>query len=189
MGLHATWLKKVTYFFLVFIFSAHANAQLLSLPKELKFKTLENQLASNLPLNDDTRYVFTFVSSRCPCSKSYSNQLNDIYKKFHAEGIKFYGVHSNHNESFKADTDYLIANYDFPIIDDLDQKLLKFFKAYKTPHVFVLDGNKVVYHGGIASSRTYNKSAEPLLRTALTQKTPSPSESKTMGCFIKRKDI
>lgn len=134
--------------------------------------------------------VVVFLSAVCPCSNSHVEELKNLAREY--PQFAFVAVHSNVDEDKKTTQEYFqkVAIH-FPVIHDGEAKIANEFKALKTPHAFVLspDG-KVLYQGGVSSSRDITKAERKFLREALVDlqenrpvKTP---EGRTLGCTISR---
>ena len=88
------------------------------------------------------------------------------------------------------------AEKEFPFMYllDEDQKVYPQFGATRTPHVFLLDENRVVkYIGAIDDSRDNNNIKIKYVEIAITQmeigEKPDPQFTKAMGCSIKDKRV
>lgn len=134
--------------------------------------------------------VVVFLSSKCPCSKSHEQHLQDLKEKF--PEVNFIGIHSNSNETVAESTKHFQESpISFPILQDEKAKWANNWKALKTPHAYVLDAKgQVVYKGGVTSSPVFESSREFYLQDALTalkeHKPIQVSEGRTLGCFIER---
>lgn len=134
--------------------------------------------------------VVVFLSATCPCSNSHVEELKSLSQEY--PQFSFVAVHSNIDEDLESSKDYFAkAQLGFPVLQDNNAKIADEFKALKTPHAFVLspDG-KMLYQGGVSSSRDIKKADRKFLREALTDlkqhvavKTP---EGRTLGCTISR---
>ncbi|HVJ65115.1 MAG TPA: hypothetical protein VM901_07665 [Bdellovibrionota bacterium] len=143
-----------------------------------------------VPVSNADRSVYVFLSSECPCSDSYVDELNRLAQKFPT--VAFVGVHANPVEASPAALAYFESKaLRFPVIDDQAQTALTVFRAIKTPHAYVVrerDG-KVLYHGGVGSERHASAEMKHYLEKALEEGDhPQPEQTKTMGCVIERKD-
>ena len=110
--------------------------------------------------------VIVFLSVNCPCSRSHEPILNFLAQKYMPLGFQFVGVHSNANESYEmASSHFKTTKLNFPMIHDPGSLIADQLGAYKTPHVFVINGNhEVLFQGGVDSHSVLEK---------VTQKTQS----------------
>lgn len=134
--------------------------------------------------------VVLFLSAKCPCSNSHIQEIISLYKDF--PQFSFVGVHSNSDESAELSKTYFIkSEIPFPVIQDVKFAYADHFHALKTPHAFVVNSDgKILYQGGVSSSRNIDNAENKFLRDALNDlqinqsvKTP---EGRTLGCSIQR---
>jgi hypothetical protein len=133
-----------------------------------------------------------FLSSKCPCSISHLPSLNSIAKNYIGKGYKFVAFHSNVNEDIQSSkTFFRAANLEFPVIQDTNAKIADAFKAFKTPHVFILNPKgEIIFQGGVDNSKIAEKASRFYLKEALEAielgKLPKEKEVRVLGCEIKR---
>lgn len=134
--------------------------------------------------------AIVFLSSKCPCSNSHIDLIAKLARQNSA--IQFIGIHSNQDEEIEPARAYFKSlALPFPVIRDENAKIADFFKAFKTPHAYLLDAQmQQVYQGGVTDCAEANKSKRQYLEEAIEDllnnrpiKTP---EGRTLGCFIKR---
>lgn len=140
----------------------------------------------------DEYLVLIFISSRCPCSLSHEAEIKKLAKHFATKSFEFVGILSNKDEDLQtAQQHFQATKLPFPILNDQQQKLANKFRAYKTPHVFVLNHNSdIVYQGAVSNSRNLNNADEFYLMTSLSQITRNqkidPKLTRALGCEIYR---
>lgn len=134
--------------------------------------------------------VVLFLSARCPCSNSHVGLVKQMSQEF--PEYRFVGIHANANEPEEEARKYFKEKgLKFPVLEDVNGALAEHFKAFKTPHVFVVDKNQqILYKGGVTNSSVASDSDRNYLREALndlkagsTVRTP---EGRTLGCTISR---
>ncbi len=134
--------------------------------------------------------VVVFLSATCPCSNSHVEELKSLAQEY--PQFSFVAVHSNLDEELASSKEYFNkVQLGFPVLQDDNAKIADEFKALKTPHAFVLSPEgKMLYQGGVSSSRDIKKADRKFLREALSDlkqhqavKTP---EGRTLGCTISR---
>lgn len=136
--------------------------------------------------------VLVFLSSTCPCSDSHVEELAKLSKDF--PDLSFYAVHSNQDEPTAAAKLYFEGKkLPFPVIQDDHAVLADRYKAFKTPHVFVLDPKgEILYRGGVSDSAHFARAHTNYLREALldiqNQRTVKTPEGRTLGCMISREE-
>lgn len=147
-----------TYLLFVSLFSMHAlYAQKLQLP--LSSEVITSVPLYN-PLQKDSAFItwnaekalhlFIFLSPDCPLCHNYAPLINQLYVQYNDQ-IQVYSIIPGRSYS-----DSLVRQFaetfsvHFPILKDSRQVLTKYFKASKTPEVFLLNNTgKVLYHGAI----------------------------------------
>lgn len=156
------------------------------------FTDLRTGSALELNLHEGLKHrVFVFVSSACPCSTSHGPFLNRLSAKFASKGFEFFGLHPNVSEDKAEAVEYYSQNFEFPILDDTDQKITRHFKAIKTPQAFIVSPEgETIYLGALSDSRNFSRSTEFYLESALSQIVsgahPDPKMRKALGCAIER---
>lgn len=133
--------------------------------------------------------VLIFVSAKCPCSLSHHQHLQELSEQF--SEFAFVGVHSNVDESLEYTRENLKGQFKFKIIQDSNSEIANRFKAFKTPHAFVIDRNgNILYRGGVSSSADFSRSNKFFLKEALNDiqaaKPVRIAEGRTLGCIITR---
>ena len=143
-------------------------------------------------LKEKKATVLIFLSARCPCSHSHIEEIKELNSIF-KEQIRFIAIHSNQNETLEESKKYFSqVNLGFPVVDDVNAAIADQYKAFKTPHAFVLDPNgEIIYRGGVSSSQHFDTTVKKYLRDILTDisqgQKPRMTESKSLGCVILRK--
>jgi hypothetical protein len=134
--------------------------------------------------------VVAFLSAKCPCSAAHEPVLRDLFQEF-SKDFMFVGVHSNQNEDIKiTQAHFAGARLPFPVIEDREARIADRLGAIKTPHVFVLRGDRVLYQGGIDDTSDGIDPQKHYLRDALVRirsgKSPEISNARVLGCAIKK---
>jgi peroxiredoxin len=135
--------------------------------------------------------VVIFLSARCPCSASHQGVINLLSKEFKAPEFRFVGIHSNSDENLETARNHFKEAFEFPVIQDEQAILADEFRAYKTPHVFVLGPKRqVLFQGGVDNSHHAHQATKHYLKEALVAiregKEILEKEVRVLGCAIKR---
>jgi len=144
------------------------------------------QIGSNL----EKGLVLVFISGKCPCSISHMKELASLAKDY--PHFRFVGVHSNADETAEAYKVFFErSDLGFPVIQDEGAKIADQFKAFKTPHAYVLGPKgEVLYQGGVSNSHNFPDASEKYLRQALSEieagKSVQTPQTRTLGCVISR---
>lgn len=146
--------------------------------------------------NNSKLKVLLFLSYNCPCSKSHVDHLNE-QKNLYKDAALF-GVITDifEEESTPEINSYFTADrFEFPLIRDDAQKLVKAYGALKTPHAVILERQanntyKVIYQGGVTDTKEFEKSKKKFLGENLAALAKGDklkySEGKCLGCYIRR---
>ena len=135
--------------------------------------------------------VFIFMSAKCPCSDSHVPIIKKLVQQY--PEFEFYAVHSNLDEDSKSTLEYFKRqNLPLKIIQDTNTQFADAFKAYKTPHAFVIGKNReILYQGGVTNSSHADRANRFYLRDALEDLHSNlevrNKEGRTLGCVIMRK--
>jgi len=151
--------------------------------------------------------VVNFYSITCPIMRGWEQRLAAIEQQYGKQGVVFLDIDANSTEigttppakdgkdkPYEKIRAHLAAEkLPFTVLADHGNVVADFFGAQTTPHVFVFaaDG-KLVYRGLIDDDQHDRKGdqAKRYLRDTLDQllagKTVTPSETKSIGCAIKR---
>lgn len=135
--------------------------------------------------------VLMFISTQCPYSNAYNDQMKDLANAFATQGVLFVGINSNKTEDAAAAVAHAKAHgHTFPIMKDPGNKVADLYDARHTPEVYVIDSDgKLRYHGRITEDHE-NPNSSPDLKNALDSflagKPIARTETKAFGCSIKR---
>lgn len=185
--------RGMVYIFSIFmIFSLKLSANELSLT-QLQAKDLlsDQSVQINLKNAEKKGSVFVFMSAKCPCSNSHVQEIKKLSEKY-AE-FQFFAVHSNGDESAEMAQKYFKnLGFNFKTLQDENFALADLFKAFKTPHAFVIDPKgQIIYQGGVTNSSNAASADQFFLAEALKSLSKSEpiqvSNGRTLGCVILRK--
>lgn len=170
-----------------------SSAHLLS----MKLKAADNSIVDFSFIKNNKASVFVFLATDCPLSQNYSLTLNNLNGQFKNDSISFYGVIPGNNV-LKKDVDEFINTYKINFLMLLDSNLIltNYFKATKTPEIFVVNAaGNILYKGAIdnwASSLGVHRKtiSQHYLLDALSNIKQNAAvnlkETKAVGCFIER---
>lgn len=155
------------------------------------------QSVNDLYRSPSENKVILFLSSKCPCSCSHTEHLNQLHKKYHAK-YEFWGVitesYSNSDLPWLREL-YESEKFSFPIIWDPQQKLIQKYGALKTPHVTIVKGRgskeEILYQGGVSSKSQFVADSthylEENLQALSTTHQVKFKNGRSLGCYIQRK--
>lgn len=161
-----------------------------ALPRKIEANNILEAKPVSIDLQDGKTKVFLFLSSKCPCSSSHEPLISTLSREF--AQFQFIAVNSNSNEELAFSTKHFQdAKFSFPVLRDNGAKIADEFRALKTPHAFIVNGNgKIIYSGGVTNTAHAPTATKQYLQEALQSvvagKNPDPSEVRTLGCVISR---
>ena len=142
-------------------------------------------------------YIVIFTCNHCPFSKMYEDRIIALQTKYKERGYPVVAINPNDPKANADDSfDKMVIRakekgFNFWYLFDDGQKIFPQYGATKTPHVFLLDNNKVVkYIGAIDDNAREEKSIdEHFLENAIEAldagKKINPETTKAIGCSIK----
>jgi peroxiredoxin len=134
--------------------------------------------------------VVVFVSTACPCSRSYEARIKDLEREFVPRGARFVALFANRDETPAEIRPYLRSwGVKFPAARDAGGALAKSLGARVTPEAFVLDRDgRLRYQGRIDDSRDPAKANSHELRDALEAivagRMPTHASGPLIGCAL-----
>ena len=143
-------------------------------------------------------FIIVFTCNHCPFAKLYTKRLNNLHKKYSAEGVPLLAINSMDTAVFKDESltkmkeKAITERFSFPYLSDQYQKVGRNFGALKTPHAFVIwrSGKDWVikYNGAIDDNGSEPEKAIPYVENAVNEvlsgKKVSTPETKSVGCKI-----
>jgi len=142
--------------------SGWAHADPIKMPEKYSDRpVLKTIYASRHSLKDFRRegtkaLAVIFLCEHCPVAQQYMPRLNELYEKYHPQGVEFLAVFPNRGTNiaqmaaFAHDMDV-----PYPVLEDVEHKLADLLEANVTPEVVVLDaGWEKRYQGAIDNQFT-----------------------------------
>ncbi|MBA0883718.1 thioredoxin family protein [Flavobacterium undicola] len=166
---------------------------------DFKLKSVDGKMYSMSDYKSAKGFIVVFTCNHCPFAKKYEDRINDLSKNYKSKGYVLFAINPNDPVAEPADSFDMMKvrakekGFAFPYLLDEGQKIFPQYGATKTPHVFLLDKNRVVkYIGAIddnvdSASDVKEKYLENAIVALESGKTPSPEITKAIGCSIKVK--
>ncbi|PWB26372.1 thioredoxin family protein [Flavobacterium sp. HTF] len=169
---------------------------------DFKLKNVDNKEISFESYPKAKGFIVVFTCNTCPYAIAYEQRILDLDKKFKSQGYPVIAINPNDPEASKADTfdkmqDLAKAKkYSFPYLFDQGQVVTDQYGAKHTPHLFVVSktekGTVVEYTGAIdndpeGTKTEKTKYVEDVIASLLSNKKPAITETKEIGCTVKRK--
>ena len=152
-------------------------------------------------VSDKKLVVLAVLGTECPLAKLYGPRLAHLAAEFEPQGVAFFGLSSNQQDSVTELASYArVHGINFPLLKDLGNAVADKIGATRTPEVFVLDADrKVVYAGRIDDQYGFEPSGvgyqldkpkrrdlAEALNELLAGKPVSQPEIAAQGCLIGR---
>jgi peroxiredoxin len=160
-----------------------------SLP-QLSLTTLEGKTIDSRSFRG-TPTLLMFADTTCPCVKAYDERISALQKEFN--GLRVIYIFSDARETPAQIKRFVQARgYDFPIIRDASQKLLKQFDAQCTTETFLIDrAGTLRYHGRIddnifVPASVKSRDLENALTALRDGKAVPAKETRAFACTIPR---
>jgi peroxiredoxin len=169
---------------------------------DFKLKNVDGKEVSFASFPKAKGYIVVFTCNTCPYAIGYEQRIIDLDNKFRPQGYPVIAINPNDPEASTADTfekmQELAKNkkYPFPYLFDAGQKITDQYGAKRTPHLFIVSktakGNVVEYVGAIDNDPEGNnaqktKYAEDVIASLKSNQKPAITQTKEIGCTVKRK--
>lgn len=166
---------------------------------DFSLKNTNGKMVSMSDYKDAKGYVLIFTCNHCPYAKMYEKRIIELSAKYTDSGYPVIAINPNDPAVVPEDGPKEMKKiakkhkYNFPYLFDEKQEVFPVYGATKTPHVFLLDKNRVVkYIGAIDDSHkdaamVKDKYLENAIAALMSGKDPDPSVTKAIGCSIKVK--
>lgn len=195
--------KLITTIVLITITSISAVAQtgykIGDTATDFKLKGTDDKIHSLADIKDAKGYIVIFTCNHCPFSIAYEDRIIALQAKYKEKGYPVIAINPNDpdvnpDDSFdKMKVRAKEKGFNFPYLFDEGQKIYPQYGATKTPHVFLLDKNRVVKYIGAIDDSARDAAAvevkylENAIDALLAGDTPNPATTKAIGCSIKTK--
>jgi len=167
--------------------------------QDFNLKNVKGKSVSLAGIKNAKGYIVIFTCNHCPYSKAYEQRIIELHQKYAPLGFSVVAINSNDKDVQPADSFDNMKKlakkkkYPFPYLYDETQEVAKAFGATRTPHVYVLDKDRVVrYIGAIDdNSEDPEMAKEKYVGSAvdalLKGQDIAVKETKAIGCGIKWK--
>ena len=166
---------------------------------DFKLKNIDGKTISLADYKDAKGYIVIFTCNHCPFAIAYEDRIIALNNKYAAQGYPVIAINPNdpavsEGDSFEGmQARAKEKSFTFPYLFDEGQKVFPAFGATRTPHVYLLDKNKVVrYIGAIDDNvnepkNVKTKYLEDAIESLKAGKEIATSFTKAIGCSIKVK--
>ncbi|MEN2412359.1 thioredoxin family protein [Flavobacterium mesophilum] len=169
---------------------------------DFKLKNVDNKEVSFASFPKAKGFIVVFTCNTCPYAVAYEQRIIELDKKFRPQGYPVIAINPNDPEASKADAFNKMQdlakekNYPFPYLFDAGQVITDQYGAKHTPHIFIVSktskGNVIEYVGAIdndpeGTKAEKTKYAEDAIAALQSNKKPAVTQTKEIGCTVKRK--
>ena len=188
--------------FTLFILIGSVNSQAYQIgqaAEDFSLKNVDSKMVSLSDYKNAKGYIVVFTCNHCPFAQMYEKRIVELHKKYSKKGYPVIAINPNDPEVVPEDnfeSMQKLSNkkkYPFAYLFDEGQKVYPKFGATRTPHVFILDKNKVVKYIGAIDDNAKDEAAvqiryvEDAISALESGKDPNPNTTKAVGCSIKKK--
>ncbi len=166
---------------------------------DFSLKGVDGKMHSLADQKDAKGYIVIFTCNHCPYAKLYEDRIIALQKEFGPKGYPVIAINPNDPTVVPEDSyDNMKKRakekgFNFLYLFDEGQKVYPQYGATRTPHVYLLDKNRVVQYIGAIDDNARNESEvkERYLANAINAleagEKIKPSYTKAIGCSIKTK--
>ena len=160
-------------------------------------KGVDGQIHSLDDHADKAAVAVVFTCNHCPAAVKAEGRLVQIQKDYADRGVQLMAINPNEDEGHPTDSfEHMVQRardkgFNFPYLRDDTQEVAQAYGAVRTPHVFLLDGDrKVVYRGRIDDNiddveAVGRHDLREAIEEVLAGKPVSVTSTGPVGCSVK----
>ncbi len=179
-----------------FTLPAHRVGEVAS---DFHLKNVDGKMVRLSDLKEVKGYIVVFTCNTCPFAKAYEERIIALHQKYAPLGYPVVAINSNDkmvkpDDSYESMQSYAKEKkFPFVYLYDETQEVAQTYGALKTPHVYLLDNQRVVRYIGAIDDNSEDASAvkekyvENAVDALLAGKEVALKETKAIGCGIKWK--
>ena len=150
-------------------------------------------------LADAKGTIVIFTCNTCPYSVMYEDRIIALHERYADQGYPVVAINPNDPEVQSGDSFEMMKErayekaFPFNYLFDEKQEVFPAYGATRTPHVFLLDNERVVQYIGAIDNNAKNADAvtemyiDSAIKALKDGKSPDPNFTKAIGCTIKVK--
>lgn len=182
-----------------FTFPPHQGYHVGDQARDFKLKNVDGKMYSLSGIETAKGYIVVFTCNNCPYAVAYQDRLIDLHNRYAPLGYPVVAINPNDKEVSPSDSFELMQkrakekSYPFAYLYDETQEIARTYGATRTPHVYLLDQNRVVrYIGAIDDNHeepeaVKEKYLENAINALRNSQDITVKETKAIGCTIKWK--
>lgn len=167
--------------------------------QDFSLKNVDDTTFSLSDAKNAKGYIVVFTCNGCPFSKMYEDRLIDLHKTYASQGYPVIAINPNASEDNPTENFSAMQarakekNFPYPYLADLNKEVSPKFGAVRTPHVFILDGDKKVQYIGTIdnNARSAQDASKHYIKDAIAAlqkgQQPAVNFTKAIGCPVKVK--
>jgi peroxiredoxin len=167
---------------------------------DFSLKNVDGKKVSLSDFKNVKGYIVIFTCNSCPYAIAYEDRINELAKKYKNE-YPVIAINPNDPQQKAEDSfDKMQARakskkFEYPYLLDEGQTVFPAYGATKTPHVYLLDKNKVVRYIGAIDDNSQDASAvkskyvEEAIADLNAGRDVKLAVTKAVGCGIKAKKV
>lgn len=179
--------------------TATGGYQIGDVATDFSLKNVDETMVSMANYPDAKGYIVIFSCNSCPYVVMYEDRMIELHNKFTPQGYPVIAINPNDPDIKPEDSFANMQararekNFPFPYVFDEKQEIFPQYGATKTPHVFLLNKERVVEYIGAIDNNAQDASAvtENYVENAIAAleagDKPDPTTTKAIGCTIKFK--
>ncbi len=166
---------------------------------DFNLQNVDGKTVSLAGIKDAKGYIVVFTCNHCPYAMAYEDRIIELNKKYAPLGYPVVAINSNDKDVQPADSfDNMKKrvkekSIQYSYLYDATQEIAKAYGATRTPHVFLLDNNRVVRYIGAIDDNSEDASAvkekyvENAIEALRNGQDVAVKQTKAIGCGIKWK--
>lgn len=182
-------------FTILFLCSA-VHADVGEVIEDIQLKDYQGKDYSLKDFSKSQLVVVAFLGTECPLAKLYSKRLQSLSEHFSADQVQVIAIDSLLQDSITEIAAWARHHQlTFPVLKDPAQRVADQFQAQRTPHVFLLDQQRVIryagriddqYVVGIVRDQSSRADLQIAIDELLAGQPVSVKETEPLGCLIAR---
>ena len=164
---------------------------------DFRLQNIDGSYKSLDSYEDVNGYIVVFTCNHCPFAVMYEDRLIELHNKYASRGYPVIAINPNNPSKVPEDSFENMKvrakekGFPFDYLLDADQSIFPAYGAKRTPHVFLLDKDRVVQYIGAIDDNARDESAvsakylENAIEALAEGRKPDPSKTKAIGCSIK----
>ncbi|NBC25201.1 MAG: redoxin domain-containing protein [Bacteroidetes bacterium] len=186
-----------SFLVLSFLFSLSAQYEIGDAVADFSLKSTDGDKVSMSDYPNAKGYILIFTCNHCPYAIAYEDRIIELHNEMAEKGYPVIAINPNDPEVQPDDSFEKMKEraeekaFPFKYALDEGQKVYPKFGAERTPHVFLVDSDRILkYIGAIDNNYKSAEAAdEHYVRDAISAleagNDPQPAVTKAIGCTIK----